>query len=182
MITKAQRGTKWSQSLIHQGAQKVTKFTKGTKHYTVPQSYTEPYLTIPFPNHTLYFRENPRPLVTASSAITIVVHSAEVSTLYPRVVISSLAERLENLLFAILYTSFGVWAKDHYMLLQRSTTWVCHALLRFPEQTAPLAVLRFPTQMSPLAPRSSGRSQSMSQSMITKYGAIPTQPSTTHNP
>jgi hypothetical protein len=31
----------------------------------------------------------------------IVVHSAKVSTLYPRVVISSLAERLENLLFAI---------------------------------------------------------------------------------
>jgi hypothetical protein len=32
----------------------------------------------------------------------IVVHSTEVSILYPRVVISSLAEQLENLLFAIL--------------------------------------------------------------------------------
>jgi hypothetical protein len=59
----------------------------------------------------------------------IVVHSTEVSTLYPRVVISSLAERLENLLFAILYTSSGVWPRDNYMLLQRSTTGVCHALL-----------------------------------------------------
>jgi hypothetical protein len=30
-------------------------------------------------------------------------------------------ERLENLLFAILYTSFGVWPRDHYMPLQRLT-------------------------------------------------------------
>jgi hypothetical protein len=42
-------------------------------------------------------------------------------TLYPRVVISSLAKRLENLLFAILYTSFSVWPRDHYMPLQRLT-------------------------------------------------------------
>jgi hypothetical protein len=41
--------------------------------------------------------------------------------MYPRIVISSLAKRLENLLFAILYTSFGVWPKDHYMPLQRLT-------------------------------------------------------------
>jgi hypothetical protein len=32
----------------------------------------------------------------------IVVHFAKVSTLYPHVVITSLAKRLENLLFAIL--------------------------------------------------------------------------------
>jgi hypothetical protein len=108
MITKAQRGTKWSQSLIHKGAQRVTKDTKGTKDHTVSQSYTEPYPTIPLPNHTLYSREDPRPLVTVSLAIMIVVHSAEVSTMYPRVVILSLAKRLENHLFAILYTSFGV--------------------------------------------------------------------------
>jgi hypothetical protein len=38
------------------------------------------------------------------------------------------------------------------MPLQRSTTGVCHALLQFSEQTAPLAVLRFPEQMTPLAP------------------------------
>jgi hypothetical protein len=51
----------------------------------------------------------------------IVVLFAKVSALYVCVVISSLAKRLENLLFAILYTSFGVWLKDHYMLLQRFT-------------------------------------------------------------
>jgi hypothetical protein len=87
MIAKAQRGIKWSQSLIHKGAQMVTR---GTKDHTVTQSYTEPYPTIQFPNHTLYSREDPRPLVTASSTIMIVVHSTDVSTLYPRVVISSL--------------------------------------------------------------------------------------------
>jgi hypothetical protein len=29
--------------------------------------------------------------------------------------------QLENLLFVILYTSFDVWHRDHYMSLQRST-------------------------------------------------------------
>jgi hypothetical protein len=53
--------------------------------------------------------------------IMIVVHFTKVSALYPQVVISSLVKRLENLLFAIFYTSFGVWPSDHYMLLQRFT-------------------------------------------------------------
>jgi hypothetical protein len=35
------------------------------------------------------------------------------------------------------------------MLLQRSTTGVCHALLQFPEKWFPLAVLTFPTQNGP---------------------------------
>jgi hypothetical protein len=35
------------------------------------------------------------------------------------------------------------------MTLQRSTTWVCHALLRFLDKWSPLAVLRFPTQSGP---------------------------------
>jgi hypothetical protein len=51
----------------------------------------------------------------------IVVHFAKVSTLYPHIVISSLIGRLENLLFAIFYTSFGVWPRDHYMPLQMFT-------------------------------------------------------------
>jgi hypothetical protein len=51
----------------------------------------------------------------------IVIHSTEVSILYLHVVISSLIGQLENLLFATLYTSFGVWSRDHYMPLQRST-------------------------------------------------------------
>jgi hypothetical protein len=72
--------------MIHKGAQRVTK---DTKNHMVPQSYTEPYPTIPFPNHTLYSREDPKLLVTTSSAIMIVVHFAKVRALYPRVVISS---------------------------------------------------------------------------------------------
>jgi hypothetical protein len=35
------------------------------------------------------------------------------------------------------------------MLLQRSTTGVCHALLWFPDKWSPLAVLKFPTQSGP---------------------------------
>jgi hypothetical protein len=64
----------------------------------------------------------------------IVVHFAKVSALYPWIVISSLYGWLENLLFIILYTSFCVWPRDHYMPLQRSTTWVYHALLQFPDR------------------------------------------------
>jgi hypothetical protein len=42
--------------------------------------------------------------------------------------------RVENLLLAILYTSFGICPRDHYMLLQRFTTGVCNALLWFPQK------------------------------------------------
>jgi hypothetical protein len=59
------------------------------------------------------------------------------SALYPRVLISSLVERLEKPPFFHSYTSFGIWPRDHYMSLQRSTTGVCHALLWFPEETVP---------------------------------------------
>jgi hypothetical protein len=50
-----------------------------------------------------------------------VVHFTKVSTLYPRVVISSLAKRLEKPAFCHSYTSFGVWPRDHYIPLQRFT-------------------------------------------------------------
>jgi hypothetical protein len=40
--------------------------------------------------------------MTVISAIMVVLLFAKVSAMYPRVVISSLAKRLENLLFAIL--------------------------------------------------------------------------------
>jgi hypothetical protein len=53
--------------------------------------------------------------------IMTVVHSAEISVMYPRVVISSLAKRLKSLLFAITCTLFGAWLRDHYMSLQMST-------------------------------------------------------------
>jgi hypothetical protein len=83
----------------------------------------------------------------------IVVHFENVSVLYPRVVISLLAKRLENLIFIIPYTSFDAWPRDHYMSLQKFTTCICHALLWFPPQTL-LAVLRFAPH-APLAPRGS---------------------------
>jgi hypothetical protein len=89
------------------------------------------------PNHTPYSREDPRPLVSTSLAIMIVVHLAKVSAMYPWVVISSLPERLEKPPFCHSSTSFGVWPIDNYMSLQRSTTGVYHPLLRFPEQTFP---------------------------------------------
>jgi hypothetical protein len=53
---------------------------------------------------------------------------------------------------------------------------VCYG---FPDKRTSHAVLRFPAQMSPLALCGSNSSQSMSQRLITKYGAIPTQPSMT---
>jgi hypothetical protein len=72
----------------------------------------------------------------------IVVHFAKVGALYPRLVISLIAKRLEKPLFCHSYTSFGAWPIDHYMLLQMSTTGVYHALLRIPQQRALLVVLR----------------------------------------
>jgi hypothetical protein len=71
----------------------------------------------------------------------IVVHFAKVSTLYPRVVISSLIGQLDNLLFAILYTSFGVWPTDHYMPLQRFTMGCMAGLAKVVSGT--IAMLRF---------------------------------------
>jgi hypothetical protein len=41
--------------------------------------------------------------------------------MYPRVVISSLAKRLEKTHFYHSYTFIGVWPKDHYIPLQRFT-------------------------------------------------------------
>jgi hypothetical protein len=60
-------------------------------------------------------------LVTTSTTIIIVIHFANVSTLYPQVVILSLAKRLEKPPFCHSYTSFCVWPRDHYMPLQRFT-------------------------------------------------------------
>jgi hypothetical protein len=53
---------------------------------------------------------------------------------------------------------------------------LCYGFLN---KRSPLAVLRFPAQTSPLAPSGSGSLQSISQSMIIKYGVIPTQSSMT---
>jgi hypothetical protein len=84
----------------------------------------------------------------------IVIHFAKVSTLYPRVVISSLAKRLEKPPFCHSYTSFGVWHKNHYILLQRFTMGHMPGLDKVVRGT--IAMLRFPRVVrettAPLAP------------------------------
>jgi hypothetical protein len=59
--------------------------------------------------------------MTVCSAIMNVVLFAKVSAMYPRVVIPSLAKRLEKPHFCHSYTSFSVWPRDHYILVQRFT-------------------------------------------------------------
>jgi hypothetical protein len=80
-------------------------------------------------------------LVTVSTAIMIVVHFAKVSALYPRVVISSLAKRLEKSPFCHSYTSFCAWPSDHYMSLQRFTMGHMPGLAKVVHST--IAMLRF---------------------------------------
>jgi hypothetical protein len=83
-----------------------------------------------------------------------VVHFAKVSTLYPWVVISSLAKRLGKPPFCHSYTSFGVWPRYHYMLLQRFTISCMSGLAKVVHDT--IAMLRFPGVVrdttAPLAP------------------------------
>jgi hypothetical protein len=62
--------------------------------------------------------------------------------MYPRVLISSLAKQLQEYVklrygFSNKRSTTGVWPRDHYMILQRSTTGVCQASLWFLEQTVP---------------------------------------------
>jgi hypothetical protein len=71
-----------------------------------------------------------------------VIHFAKVSALYPRVVISSLAKRLEKPPFCHSYTFFGVWPRDHYMLLQRFIMGHMPGLAKVVHST--IALLRFP--------------------------------------
>jgi hypothetical protein len=63
----------------------------------------------------------------------IVVHSAEIGTLYPCVVISSQAKQLENLHVVMPAKAQshrrGVRPGDHYILLQMFTTGVYHVFL-----------------------------------------------------
>jgi hypothetical protein len=75
-----------------------------------------------------------------------IVHLVKDSTLYPGVVISSLAKRLEK-------PPFGVWPRDHYMPLQRFTMGRMPGLAKAVRDT--IAMLRFPrvvrTTTTPLA-------------------------------
>jgi hypothetical protein len=59
--------------MIHKGAQRAQRITR--YHKAIPK----PYPSTPFPNHTLYSREDPRSLVTTSSTFMIVVHFAKVA-------------------------------------------------------------------------------------------------------
>jgi hypothetical protein len=74
--------------------------------------------------------------------VMTIIHFAKVSTLYTRVVISSLAKRLEKPPFCHSYTSFGAWPRDHYMLLQRFTMGRMPGLAKVVRGT--IAMLRFP--------------------------------------
>jgi hypothetical protein len=99
--------------MIHKGAQRVTKDTKGTKDHIVPQSYSipKPYPLFQGGSHTSCNRK-----LGYYDSCTLYRDSA----LYPRVVISSLAKRLEKPPFCHSYTSFGVWPRDHYMPLTKA--------------------------------------------------------------
>jgi hypothetical protein len=72
----------------------------------------------------------------------IVVHFVKVSDMYPQVVISSLAKRLEKSHFCHSYTTFGVWPRDHYMPLKRFTMGRMPGLAKIVCGT--ISMLRFP--------------------------------------
>jgi hypothetical protein len=82
------------------------------------------------------------------------VHFAKVSAMYPRVVISSLAKRLEKPPSCHSYTFFGVSPRDRYMPLQRFTMGRMPGLAKVVHGT--IAMLRIPRVVhgttSPLAP------------------------------
>jgi hypothetical protein len=57
---------------------------------------------------------------------------------------------LENLLFTILYASFGVWPRDHYMPLQRFNMGRMLGFAKVVRGT--IALLRFPEVVTVLRP------------------------------
>jgi hypothetical protein len=93
------------------------------------------------------------------------------SILYPWIVITSLAKRLEKISFLSFFTLplvYGpVITTCRYKGLLKEYVMHCYG---FPNKRSPHVVLRFPTQTSPLAPCGSDISQSMmkcmSQSMM----------------
>jgi hypothetical protein len=62
--------------------------------------------------------------------------------MYPHIVISSLAKRLEKPPFYHSYTSFGAWPRNHYMPLQRFTMGRMPRFAKIVRST--IALLRFP--------------------------------------
>jgi hypothetical protein len=97
---------------------------------------------------------------------------AKVSALYPRVVISSLAKRLEKPPFYHSYTSFGVWLGDYYIPLQRFT--ICHMPSFAKVVRGNIAMLWFPgvvcgitAPLTPCEPRRVTTSISHSSEQVT---------------
>jgi hypothetical protein len=135
---------------------------KGSQRTQRAQRIIQYHKAIPFPNHTLYSREDPRLFVIISSAVMIVVHFINVSALYPWLVISLPVGDLRTsfLPFFILPLVYGLAITTCcYKGQLQEYVMLCYG---FPTKRFPLAVLRFPAQTSPLAPCGSGRSQSMS--------------------
>jgi hypothetical protein len=121
------------------------------------------------------------------------VHFAKVSASYPRVVISSLVKRLEKPPFYHSYTFFGVWLRDHYMLLQmftmgcapcelrRVTTAISHSSK---QGTLPIAsliskqVIPYRTCDDTCCPRvSTPKTRSLADSSMTNHELWRSQPS-----
>jgi hypothetical protein len=96
--------------------------------------------------HILYSREDPRPLITASSTIMIFVHFAKVSARYPCILISSLVAWVENLLFC--HSLHFLWCMAQRTLHVITNVYYrsmsCFATVS--PSKAPLAVLKFPQQ------------------------------------
>jgi hypothetical protein len=116
--------------MIHKGGHKGSH--SSTK--TTPRPRTQPNHLIKRGSQTTCNRK-----LTYHDSCTL----CKGSTMYPRVVISSLAKRLAKPPFCHSYTFFSVWPRDHYIPLQMSTTEACHAFLRFPTK-ALRAVLSIP--------------------------------------
>jgi hypothetical protein len=90
----------------------IHKWHKGSHRSTKLYQYHAQ----PFHTQAIKSRDDPKPLVIASSTIMIVVYFAKVSTLYPHVVISSLYGRLENLFlpFFTLPLVYGTEITKYY--------------------------------------------------------------------
>jgi hypothetical protein len=72
--------------------------------------------------------------------------------------------------------TLGVWLRDHYMLLQRSTIGVCHALLHFSEQMVPACSVKVSRTNVP----SCTMWFRQIIKYVTKYDDIANRPSMTH--
>jgi hypothetical protein len=124
--------------------------------YSIPHELLKTILTIPFKKtyHLISRGSETAYNCKHNYHIMIVVRFAKVNTMYPRVVISSLIKRVENLHVAMSAKAQshcrGVRPIDHYMLLQWFTTGVCYALLWFPRTSGPTSSAKVSPDLGPL--------------------------------